>query len=65
MAAKRLKITKRLKIMISDKDAHSADALYHQCCYNKFTRDYKSAESNWEAKDIVKQATTEERFLTL
>ena len=51
--------------MISDKDAHSADALYHQCCYNKFTRDYKSAESNWEAKDIVKQATTEERFLTL
>ena len=46
MAAKRLKITKRLKIMVSDKDAHSADALYHQCCYNKFTRDYKSAESN-------------------
>ena len=46
MAAKRLKITKRLKIMVSDKDAHSADALYHQCCYNKFTRDYESAESN-------------------
>ena len=24
---------KRLKIMISDKDAHSADVLYHQRCY--------------------------------
>ena len=39
--------------MISDKDAYSADVLYHQCCYNKFTWNYKQAQNNWENKDCV------------
>ena len=55
---------KSLKIMISDKDAHSADGLYHQRCCNKFTRDYLS-KINREAKDSVEKATAEKRFLTL
>ena len=29
-------VAKSLKIMISDKETHSADVLYHQRCYNKF-----------------------------
>ena len=53
---------KRLKIMISDKDALFADVLYHQHCYNKFTRDYKPAKSNREAKDNVEKATAEKMF---
>ena len=56
---------KRLKIMISDKDAHSADVLYHKHCYNKFTWDYKPAKSNREAKDSLEKATAEKRFSTL
>ena len=49
--------------MISDKDAHSADGLFHQLCYNKFARDYKSSKSNREARDSVEKS--EKRFLTL
>ena len=44
---------KRLTFMVWDKDVHSTDALYHQHCYNKFTRDYKPAEINREDKDSV------------
>ena len=55
---------KRLKI-ISDKDAHSTDILYHKRCYSKFTRDYKPAKSNRVAKDSLEKATAEKRFLTL
>ena len=44
---------KRLKIIISDKDAHSVDIPSHQRCYNKFTRDYKPAKNDWEAKDSL------------
>ena len=54
-----------LKIMVSDKDAHSAEVLYYQHCYNKFTRDYKPAEGNWEEEDSVEKATGEKSFLTL
>ena len=46
---------KRLKI-ISYKYAHAADILYRQRCY-KFTRDYKSAMSNREAKGSVIKTT--------
>ena len=55
---------KKLQIPISEKDAHSADGLYYQCC-NKFTRDYKPAKRNREAKDSVDKATAEKKFLTL
>ena len=41
---------KKLKIMISDKNAHSTDVFYRQRCYNEFPRDYKPAESNREDK---------------
>ena len=51
--------------MISYKDHHSTDVLFHQRCYNKFTRDYKSVESNRKDKDSVEKATAEKRFLTL
>ena len=51
--------------MISNKDEHSADVLYHQRCYNKFTRYYKPSKSNRKAKDSVEKATAEKRFLTL
>ena len=51
--------------MISDKDAYSADVFYHQRCYNKFTWDYKPAESNREDKDRVDKAMAEKIFLTL
>ena len=44
---------KRLTILIPGNYAHSSDVLYHQHCYNKFTRDYKPAESNREDKDSV------------
>ena len=57
--------TKRLKIMISYKDQHSTDVLYHQRCYNKFTRDYKSVESDRKDKGSVQKATSVKRFLTL
>ena len=56
---------KRLKTMISDKDAHSADGLFHQFCYNKSTRDYKSSKSNREARGSVEKSKAEKRFLTL
>ena len=56
---------KKLKIMISDKDARSADVLHHKRCYNKFARDYKPAKSNRKAKDNLEKATAEKRFLTL
>ena len=57
---------KRSKVMISDKgDAHSADVLSHQRCYNKFPRDYKPAKSNREAKDSLEKPTAGKRFLTL
>ena len=56
---------RRLKTIISDQDAHFADVLYHKRCYNKFTRDYKPAKSNREAKDSLEKATAEKRFLTL
>ena len=56
---------KSLKVLMSDKDAHSADVLYHQRCCNKFTRDYKPAKSNRKAKYSVQKATDEKRFLTL
>ena len=46
---------KRLNITISDKDAHSADVLYDQCCY-KFTHDSKPAESNREDNKSVEKA---------
>ena len=52
----------RLKIMISDKDAHSTDVLYHQHCCNKFTRDHKPAKSNWEEKDNAEKGTAEKGF---
>ena len=58
-------MAKRLKIIISHKNEHSTDALYHQCCYNKFTWDYKPAKSNREAKDSFENATLEKWFLTL
>ena len=51
--------------MISYKDHHSTDVLFHQRCYNKFTPDYKSVESNRKDKDSVEKATAEKRFLTL
>ena len=54
---------KLLKIMISDKDAHSTDVLYHQRCYSKFTQNYKPCKSNQEAKDSVKEATSAKEFL--
>ena len=54
-----------LKIIISVKDAHSADVVYHQRCYNKFTRDYKPAENNRKDEDSVEKATAEKKFLTL
>ena len=56
---------KKLKIMISNKDAHSSDVLQHKRCYNKFTRDYKPAKSNRKAKDNLEKATAKKRFLTL
>ena len=56
---------KRLKIMISDKDAHFTDILYHKRCYSKFTRDYKPAKSNMLAKDSLEIAKAEKRFLAL
>ena len=56
---------KKLQIPISEKDAHSVDGLYYQCCCNKFTRDYKPAKRNREAKDSVDKATAEKKFLTL
>ena len=56
---------KRLKIMRSDKDAHSVDVLYHQRCYSKFTREYKPSKSDREAKDSAEKATAEKRFLML
>ena len=43
-------VAKKLKIMISDKNAHSTDVFYRQRCYNEFPRDYKPAESNREDK---------------
>ena len=56
----------RSKIMISDKgDAHSADVLCHQRCYDKFPRDYKPAKSNREAKDSLEKATAGKMFLAL
>ena len=44
--------TKRLKIMMSDKDARSTDVLYQ-------------AESNREGKGSIEKATAENRFLTI
>ena len=41
------------------------NVFYHQRCCNKFTRDYKPAESNREDKDKVEKATAEKRFLML
>lgn len=32
--------------MVSDKDAHSTDALSHPHCYDKFTQDCKATEIN-------------------
>ena len=58
-------VAKRLKIIISDKNEHSTDVLYHQRCYNKFTWNYKPAKSNREVKDSLENATPEKRFLTL
>ena len=55
----------RLKIMMSDNGAHFADVLYYQRYYNKFTRDYKPAESNRKNKDSVEKATAEKIFLVL
>ena len=49
----------RLKITISDNDAHSTDVLYSQRCYNKFTQDCKPAESNQEDKGSIEKATAE------
>ena len=55
---------KRLKI-ISYKYAHAADVLYRQRCY-KFTRDYKSAMSNREAKgSVIKTTLGTWRIITL
>ena len=51
--------------MKSDKDAYFADLLYHQRCYNMFTRDYNPAKSNREAKHRVGKARAEKRLLTL
>ena len=48
--------------MISDNDAHSADALYDQHYYNKLTRDYKPGGSNRENKDSLEKATAEKGF---
>ena len=56
---------KSLKIVISDTDAHSTDVLYHQRCYNKFTRDYKQAVSDREDKGSMETATAENWLLTL
>ena len=56
---------KRLKIMISDKDAHCTDVLYHQRYYNKFTQDHKPTEINREDKGSMEKVTTEGGFLTL
>ena len=59
VAAKWLKI-------ISYKYAHAADVLYRQRCYNKFTRDYKSAMSNREAKgSVIKTTLGTWRIITL
>ena len=55
----------RLKIMMSDNDAHFADVLYYQRYYNKFTRNYKPTESKREDKDSVEKATAEKIFLGL
>ena len=44
--------------MISDNDAHSADALYDQHYHNKLTRDYKPGGSNRENKDSLEKATS-------
>ena len=60
-----LAVAKMLKFMISDNYAHSADVPYHQCCYNKFTRDYKPAKSNLEAKESLEKNTAKKRFLML
>ena len=54
---------KLLKIVISDKDAHSADVLYHQRCYSKFTQNYKPCKNNQETKDSVRKATPGKKFL--
>ena len=56
-------VAKRLEIMTSDKDGHSANVLCHQGDFNKFTCNYKQDKSNWEAKDSVEKATDEKRFL--
>ena len=58
-------VEKRLTIIISDKDAHSVDVLYHQHCYNKFTRNYKPSKSDREGKDSFEKAAAEKRFSTL
>ena len=55
----------RLKIMMSDNDAHFADVLYYRRYYNKFTRNYKPTESKREDKDSVEKATAEKIFLGL
>ena len=49
--------------MISYKDHHSTDVLFHQRCYNKFTPDHKSVESNRKDKDSVEKATAEKRYV--
>ena len=58
-------VAKRLEIMTSDKDGHSANVLCHQGDFNKFTCNYKPDKSNWEAKDSREKATDEKRFLML
>ena len=52
---------KRLNLMISDKDTHSADVLYDQRCY-KFTHDSKPAESNWEDNKGIEKALMKNVF---
>ena len=53
---------KMLKTMISDKYAHSADVLYHQRCYNKFTRHFIPTKSDREDKNSVEKLLLKKDF---
>ena len=54
---------KRLKVITVNQDTFSADVVYHQKCYNKFTEEYeKIAKKKPEIND--EQVGAERKFLS-